>query len=431
MLLLGCDMLNDFRMKRLYFIGDIHGQYKKLLKLLEHLSFDLDDIESNVGNTQLVFMGNLIDSAPGFEGDQLSLLQLVESLVDHHKAYCLMGNHEFNAIGWATELRPGEWARRHTVHHFMEHQSFLAMLGEDAEQYLYWINWFKKRPFFIDFDAVSAVHACWDEQVLNAIEPYLNDDNSLKEEYWVNAFDPNHALFSLCETLLKGPEYPLPKGQSFIDGAGSIGTPKRAEWWRAYEQLGHNIKPVVVGHYSLSGLPEAKSKNVICVDYNAAEADNPLVSYQFSLPSSDLQYKCVNENNFSYVGKPDLEDLTNQGLMSLLARQKQQFEILQAENYSDKENFFIARLSEVLREDWNPLALKDFDDCRDAYSDYEKGAFLFAKYADVGLLAAYLYLSQSIEIGLDIIKGKKKCARVAWELVKKAQELDIKQNANS
>lgn len=422
-------MSNDFHIRRLYFIGDIHGQYEKLLKLLDHLSFDLDDLESNVGNAQLVFMGNLIDSPSGFEGDQLGLLQLVESLVAQNHAYCLLGNHEFNAIGWATQLRPGEWARPHSAHDFVQHQSFLETLGEGSEEHLYWINWFKKRPFFVDFESVHAIHACWNEQALTAIEPYLNDDHSLKEEYWINAFDPDHELFALCEILLKGAEYPLPKGESFFDITGGIGTPKHAEWWWVYEQQ-ENVKPVVIGHYSLTGLPEAKSKNVICVDYNAAEADNPLVSFQVSLPASEPTYEFGNENNFSYVGKPDLEDLTNQGLMSLLERQKQQFKMLQDENYSNKEGCFIERLSQIFRKDWNPLALTDFDKCSDPYHNYEEGAFLFAKYADVGLLGAYLYLCQSIGIGLEIKNGKQKCARVAWKLIEKAKELGIQQNAN-
>jgi hypothetical protein len=415
-------MLNDVHIKRLYFIGDIHGQYKKLLRLLDLLSFDLDDLESNTGHTQLVFMGNLIDSGPGFEGDQLSLLQLVESLVAQNHACCLLGEHEFNAIGWATELRPGERARTHSAHHFKQHQSFLETLVEGSEQYLHWINWFKKLPLFIDFESVFAIHACWDDPALNAIEPYLNDDNSLKDEYWANVFDPNHELFALCETLLKGSEYPSPKGESLFDLTGSI-----PEWWWAYEQQGH-VKPVVIGHYSLSGLPEAKSKNVICVDYNAAEADNPLVAYRVSLSASEPPYEFINENNFKYVGQPDLEDLTNQGLMSLLAQQKKKFETLQNKNHSTEEEFFIALLSQILCEDWNPLALTDIEQCNDAYSTYKEDAFLFAKYADVGLLGAYLYLCQSIGIGLEINNGKQKCARVAWKLIEKAKELGIKQN---
>lgn len=411
-------MSNNVHIKRLYFIGDIHGQYKKLLKLLDHLPFDRDYLESNVGNTKLVFMGNLIDSAPDFEGDQLSLLQLVESLVAQNHAYCLLGDHEFDAIGWVTELRSGEWARTHSAHNFKQHQSFLETLGEGSEQHLYWINWFKKRPFFVDFESVSAIHARWDEQALSLIEPYLNDDNSLKEEHWVNAFDPNHELFALCETLLKGSDYPMPEVKSFLDIT-------RAEWWWAYDQQ-ENVKPVVIGHYRLTGLPEAASKKVICVDYNAAEADNPLLSYRISLPASEATYELVNENDFSYVGKPDLEDLTNQGLMSLLELQKQQFKILEDENYSKEEGFFITLLSQILREDWNPLFLTDVDACSEAYNTYEEGAFLFAKYADVGLLAAYLYLCQSIGIGVKIKNGKQKCARIAWELIKKANELGIK-----
>ncbi|ABM04417.1 metallophosphoesterase [Psychromonas ingrahamii 37] len=412
-------MLNDVHIKWLYFIGDIHAQYKKLLRLLDLLSFDLDNLESNVGNTQLVFMGNLIDNAPGLEGDPLGLLQLVESLVAQNHACCLLGENEFNAIGWATQLRQGEWAITHSASNFMQHQRFLEMLGEGSDQHLYWINWFKKRPLFIDFESVSAIHACWDDPALNAIEPYLNNDNSLKEEHWGNAFDPNHELFALCATLLKGAEYP-PKGESLVDITGII-----PEWWRAYEQQGH-VKPVVVGHYSLSGLPEVQSKNVICVDYNAAKADNPLVSYKVSLSASEPPYEFVNENNFRYVGQPDLEDLTDQGLMSLLDRQKKQFETLQDQNHSEKEVLFIALLSQILCKDWNPLALTDLNACRDAYSDYEEGAFLFAKYADVGLLGGYLYLCQSIGIGLEINNGKQKCARVAWKLINKAKESGIK-----
>ena len=411
-------MLSDIHIKRLYFIGDIHGQYKKLLRLLDLLSFDLDDLESNVGNTQLVFMGNLIDSGPDFQGDQLGLLQLVESLVVQNHACCLLGENEFNAIGWATELGPGESARADSVHNFMQHQRFLEMLGEGSDQHLYWINWFKKLPFFIDFQSVFAIHACWDDPALNAIEPYLNNDNSLKEEYWANAFDPDHALFGSCETLLKGAPYSSAKGEPLFDIT--------AEWWCVYE----HVKPVVIGHYSLTGLPEVQSKNVICVDYNAAAVDNPLVSFEVSLSESEHPYKFINENNFKYVGQPDLEDLTNQGLMFLLDRQKKQFEILQDENYSEKEVLFIALLSQVLCNDWNPLALTDLNACRVAYLDYEEGAFLFTKYSDVGRLSAYLYLCQSIGIGLEINNGKQKCARVAWKLIDKAKESGIKKNAH-
>jgi len=420
-------MLNDDQVRRLYFIGDIHAQYEKLLKLLEYLGFNLDNLESNAADTQLVFIGDLIDSAPGFDGDHLGLLRLVESLVANNYACCLLGNHEFNAIGWATELKQEEWARPHSTSNFKQHHSFLEAVGEGSEQHKYWIEWFKKLPFFIDFESVCAIHACWDEQALIAIEPYLNDDHSLKEEHWQNAFDSNHELFGLCETLLKGPEYPLPKGIFFFDVAGAKRITKRSAWWKDYEQQ-ENVKPVVIGHYMLSGLPQAQSNNVVCVDYDAAAADKPLVSYEVSLSVEDDHYDFANKNYFRYVDQPDLEDLTNQGLMHLLDRQQQQLKNLQSDNYTENEEKFVEQLSEILWEEWNPLALTDLDNCRDEYYAYEEGAFLFAKYTNVGLLGAYLYLCQSIVIGLDINDGKQKCAHVAWLLIDKAKDLGINQH---
>ena len=420
-------MLNNNPLKRLYFIGGIHAQYKKLLKLLEYLGFSIDDLQSNSGDVQLVFIGDLIDSEQGVDGDHLGLLQLVESLVSSHYAHCLLGNHEFNAIGWATKLKGGQWARPHSAHNFKQHKSFLEAVGEGSKQHIYWINWFKKLPFFIDFESVCALHACWDKQTLKAIEPYLNDDHSLKEEHWVNVFDPNHKLFELCEILLEGPEYELPKGEFFFDTAGEMRVKKRSKWWPFYEQQ-ENIKPVIIGHYTLSGLPNAKSKKVVCVDYSAAKTDQPLISYQVSLSAQDDQYEFADKSYFRYTDQPDLEDLTNQGLMSLLDQQQQRFKSLQGDSYSENEQYFVEQLSDILWQEWNPMALTDLDDCRDEYYAYEEGAFLFAKYANVGLLGAYLYLCQSISIGLDIKNAKQKCAHAAWLLTEKAKDLGINQN---
>ena len=419
-------MLNN-PLKRLYFISDIHAQYKKLLELLEYLGFNLDDLQLNSGDVQLVFMGDLIDSAPGVDGDHLGLLQLVESLVSSHYARCLLGNHEFNAIGWATKSTGGQWARPHSAHHFKQHKSFLAAVGEGSKQHIYWINWFKKLPFFIDFESVCALHACWNEQAQKAIAPYLNDDHSLKEEHWVNAFDPNHELFELCEMLSKAPKYPLPKGELFFDIASEKRAKNRAKWWRFYVPQ-ENIKPVIIGHYSLSGLPNAKSKKVVCVGDNAAKTDQLLIAYQVSPGAQNYQYEFADKRYFRYVEQPDLEDLTNQGLMSLLNQQQQLFKSVQGDNYSENEQYFVEQLSDILWQEWNPMALTNLDDCRDEYYAYEEGAFLFAKYANVGLLGAYLYLCQSISIGLDIKNGKQKCAYTAWLLIEKAKDLGISQN---
>ena len=50
----------------------------------------------------------------GCNDDHLAILNHVESFVNSNHAFCLLGNHEFNAIGWATQKEDGNWARPHT-----------------------------------------------------------------------------------------------------------------------------------------------------------------------------------------------------------------------------------------------------------------------------------------------------------------------------
>lgn len=61
-------------------IGDVHGSYRQLKKLLEVVPKDLD----------LVFVGDLIDRGPEPE----KVVRLVDKLVSEGKASLILGNHE-------------------------------------------------------------------------------------------------------------------------------------------------------------------------------------------------------------------------------------------------------------------------------------------------------------------------------------------------
>jgi diadenosine tetraphosphatase ApaH/serine/threonine PP2A family protein phosphatase len=293
-------MLEKLPIERLYFIGDVHAQHSKLISLLDVIDFDITKPNSSVNDGKLVFIGDLIDSVPNYDGDHLALLNQVKSLVNSNDAFCLLGNHEFNAIGWATQKEDGNWARPHTENNKIQHQAFLESVDEGSKEHKGWITWFKSLPLFIDFESVRAIHACWDEQAIESIKPYLNPDNSLKEAHWLDAFDETHELFPLCETLLKGPERKVDK--PFKDKTGKLRTRKRIEWW-ADSEYQEPLVPIVIGHYTLSGLPKPLSKKVVCVDYNGAKGDNPLVCYQFELASVDKSFSATNDF-FHYSNKP-------------------------------------------------------------------------------------------------------------------------------
>jgi len=72
-----------------------------------------------------VFVGDLIDNGPG----QLRTLELVRAIVDQQCAFVTMGNHEFNAIAYATldsQRGGGYYLRPHVPDHNLQHKSFLA-----------------------------------------------------------------------------------------------------------------------------------------------------------------------------------------------------------------------------------------------------------------------------------------------------------------
>ena len=50
---------------------------------------------------QMIFVGDFIDRGP----QQPEVLQIARSMCEAGVAKAVMGNHEFNAIGWATRIR--------------------------------------------------------------------------------------------------------------------------------------------------------------------------------------------------------------------------------------------------------------------------------------------------------------------------------------
>jgi len=142
-------------------IGDVHGQYDKLVALLEHLGYSKYRLPQEVATDEVreasrarapdspvsgegmdtrtarpdeayrhpsrsvIFVGDLIDRGPR----QLATVDLVRRMVEAGSARCVMGNHEFNAIAWATPNpeNPGEFLRPHGKKgNLQQHQAFLS-----------------------------------------------------------------------------------------------------------------------------------------------------------------------------------------------------------------------------------------------------------------------------------------------------------------
>lgn len=217
-------------------IGDVHGSADKLDGLLDMLGWTTDPggIRRHEQADRLaVFVGDLIDRGP----DQRSVLTTVRSMVDAGTAQVVMGNHEFNAICFATiDPATGQPLREHSDKNCEQHSEFLEQLDEpDRDD---WISWFKTLPLWLDLGDLRVVHACWHDdsiQLLRALGGAESNRLPSDPRIWVRACTKGDPIWQAVEILLKGPEinlarYGLP---NFVDGGKHVRGDARAAWWRA------------------------------------------------------------------------------------------------------------------------------------------------------------------------------------------------------
>ena len=313
-------------------IGDIHGQAGKLEQLLRRLGFvEVAGVfkparrSSEYRNPRLVFLGDFIDRGP----DNHRVIEIVRQLMAEGHALAVMGNHEFNAICYHT-LHPdtGLPLRLHSAKNQTQHASFLAEypLGEKTTRDV--IDWFMTLPLFLKLDTstdsltriptppttrpqcdcLRAVHACWDKEDIGYLAERLGEPAVMDQCFLLEAACEGTRAFAAIETLLKGPEIPLPAGSSFFDKDGYKRTCIRYRWWSGgetyrevalvgSEQLATipdtplsgtqhtnaypaEAPPIFFGHYWLNGEPRLLTRNAVCLDYSAGK-DGALVAYHW------------------------------------------------------------------------------------------------------------------------------------------------------
>ncbi len=294
-------------------IGDVHGSVATLEGLLSKLGY------RRAGGTgpwqhpdrTAVFVGDLVDRGPG----QRRTIELVRAMVEAGHALMTLGNHEFNAVGYATLRADGtKHLRERKRKHFEQHERFLTEYALDSDEYLDVIEWFRSLPLWLELPGIRVVHACWSNEHIERLRgahagPGLPTGAALEQ-----LFTKGNELYDAIEVVLKGPEVTLPEPLSYIDKDGHLRKKARYRWWgegrnvlreRAVfipgcldsegrphpgfddTPIEHDVAapyvdatPVVIGHYWMGGTVEPRSDRVSCVDYSAV-AGGQLVAYRF------------------------------------------------------------------------------------------------------------------------------------------------------
>ena len=288
-------------------IGDTHGCSLTLVSLLTKLGYELA-AGGVFGHAErkVIFLGDFIDRGPG----QREVILIVKAMIDAGSALAVMGNHEYNAIAYATiDEVSGTHLRPHTDKNAKQHRAFLDAYEHDEDAYTLVIEWFKTLPLWIDLGDLRIIHACWDKDEIQKIMDFQNGSSLLSNSLLHASCNKHSWQFDAIETILKGKEVPLPEGKLFHDKDGNIRRAMRIRWWdrfaRTYKQAffgpdnalahipddeisgeytidyAHDEPPVFLGHYWMEGSPDLLAANIACTDYSVAKPGGKLVAYRW------------------------------------------------------------------------------------------------------------------------------------------------------
>ncbi|MCL7744274.1 metallophosphoesterase [Guyparkeria hydrothermalis] len=307
-------------------IGDIHGHATALKKLLTKMGYRETEGVWRHPERQVIFLGDFVDRGP----EQIETVRIAQAMVETGAALAVMGNHEFNAVAWATPDPDvaGEYLRPHNEKNRDQHAAYLEQVGEGSALHREHIDWFRTLPLYLDLDGLRVVHACWHEPSFAELTPHLDGSNRVQRQAWPALTTKGTSSFEAAETVLKGLEIPLPRGAMFLDKDENPRRHIRTRWWEqeqltyrslamvpeeAIESIPHDPipedvlpgyegdKPLFVGHYWLTGEPEPLSPHIACLDYSIAgghtESGVPgkLVGYRWNGESA------IDPANFCWV----------------------------------------------------------------------------------------------------------------------------------
>jgi hypothetical protein len=303
-------------------IGDVHGCGYQLEDLLVKLGYFVAPWSGAYYHPErtAVFVGDLIDRGPS----QLRVLEIVKAMVDEGTAQIVMGNHEFNALAYATKdpEKPGSFLRPHNEKNARQHEAFLEQLT--PEQRTHYLEWFLTLPLWLDLGELRVVHACWHQPSVDLIEHRLGGNSFTSVEDLIDAArttKPATPLYKAIEVTLKGPELDLEKydAEAFQDKDKILRSKARVKWWHGAAttlrelaevpkgSLGENGQPygelletlvdegdrsfsysgtvpVFYGHYWRAGVPvehEDWTRTTACVDFSAVRGGT-MVAYRWN-----------------------------------------------------------------------------------------------------------------------------------------------------
>lgn len=289
-------------------IGDIHGCALALGRLLEKMGYQHKGDCYRHPERKVIFVGDIVDRGPRIR----EALHIVKDMVDQGQAEIVLGNHEFNSMGYCTagpktSKRP--FIREHTARNHRLIRETLEQFEDHAEEWRSFLAWFHEIPLFIEKEHFRVVHACWDRAGIEKLKEY-SPTHCITPAMLNETIDDTSFSARVIDKLTRGTSLNLPNGETILSKDGFVRHMFRTKFWSEKPETYNDVVfqpdplpddlahrplsaiekqkllhypvselPVFVGHYWMSGEPEPITDNIACLDYSAVKYGK-LVAYR-------------------------------------------------------------------------------------------------------------------------------------------------------
>lgn len=147
---------------RLDLIGDVHGELSALAALGRELGYRVDGAWTHPDGRLPLFLGDLVDRG----AHSLEVAELVQTLVARRRAFCSMGNHEYNLVAWYAQVPGYERPKR-------SNRPTTEDVHGRPGRWAPVMTFFRDLPLGHVLPDLRVVHACWHVPSLARIEQVL------------------------------------------------------------------------------------------------------------------------------------------------------------------------------------------------------------------------------------------------------------------
>jgi len=287
-------------------IGDIHGHYNLLKKLLTKMGYAKRNGAFFHPERKVIFVGDFINRGPAIRKTVSSIRATTES----GNGFAILGNHELNAIIFHLKDKSGLPLIKKPNKFFISLFKTEKEFSKYTQDYRSHLKWMRSLPLALDLGDIRIVHACWDHEAISNIESNSINGKIRKKTFRKIQQNPNSKLSKDFWLVTKGPNFKVPSDLRIINNKGIWTRSYRLRWWedpkgKTFEQMSFDSKrrfpeytipkeilpvtrpyspkePIVFfGHYCRSKGPHIIKHNLCCVD-SCVNGTGVLTAYQWN-----------------------------------------------------------------------------------------------------------------------------------------------------